>query len=336
MSRRVETREDVVNSGKSLREKAYENVSKERSVFSSVVPGIRSAPVVDCSQPVRFFLEDTPEESGFSIGDIPLLGGVEWLYRGNGGVFLETQAPPEEGLMWGALLTSVVDHSDIVSSIIGSARGLGVDCEIREGNPGMALLAPGAVKRAGVFVSVDKPLSDEDREAFYDSLFSDIVDLEDLRCVLQLTLFVELGAEVSEDAEDSADVPGELIEPAMMWYLPVTREGEALAFSGEADEMKLFAPGVGDLAQLEDVVDFVAQAQRPLILATLFSLACAGASNGGTPSSPRLAATGSDTLGPAYSLNVTGLSRMLEIEGRASDLGLSHALTVCRGEFEAV
>jgi hypothetical protein len=319
-----------------LRDKAYENVSSERSVFGSVAGGIRSAPAVDCSEAVRFFLEQTPEESGFSVGDIPLLSGIEWLYRGNGGVFLET-APPEDGLMWGTLLTSAVDRSDIASAFSTWSRKLGVDCEIRKGDPGMVLIAGGAVSSAGVFVSVDKPLADEDREAFYDSLFSGMVDLEDLRCILQLTFFVELGdSEGSDKRTDDGSGSGDLIEPAMIWYLPVSEEDEALSFAGGSDELKLFAPGVGQLAHLEDVVDFVAQAQRPLLLSALFSLACLGASDAGTGSSPRVTATGSDTVGPVYSVNMIGLSRMLEIEGRASDLGLSHALTVCRGEFEIV
>jgi hypothetical protein len=316
-----------------LRKMSYDNASSERSVFGSVAGGIRSAPAVACSEAVRFFLEQTPEESGFSVGDIPLLSGVEWLYRGNGGVFLET-ASPEDGLMWGTLLTSAVDRGDIASAVSAWSRELGVDCEIWDGEPGMALIAGGAVSRAGVYVSADKPLDNEDREAFYDSLFSGMVDLEELRCILQLTFFVELGdSSGSKDVERGPDHSGYLIEPAMMWYLPVTAQGEVLTFAGGSDELKIFVPGVGQLTDLEDVVDFVSQAQRPLVLSALFSLACLGASDDNTGSSPWVISVGSDAVGPRYSVDVTGLRRMLEVEGRASDLGLSHALTVCREEF---
>jgi len=126
-----------------------------------------------------------------------------------------------------------------------------------------------------------------------------------------------------------------LIEPSVIWYLPVGLDGYVVEIGGGSDELMMVAPGVGSTGDLEDVMDYLGEAQRPLLLAALFSLGCVGAARKGGPGSPRLEEGEADGMGVVHKLWMSGLRRILDVHGRAGELGLSHAITVCRTEFEA-
>lgn len=290
---------------------------------------IAASPAVDVSEAVRYFMDGTPEEGAFSVADVPLSGGIDWLVEGTGGVFVETSAPPEDGLPWATLLArdsgiaSVMEHA----SRAGAMRG--VDSVVETGDPGLALLNAGLVERAGVFVFFDNPVGDELRRSFYEHLFGERFDLEDLSGVLQMMCFAEVETGYGEDSRRT------LIEPAEIWYLPVNMSGYGVEMSAGSDELMMVAPGVGELEDFEDVMDDLFDAQRPLLLSVLFALGCLGSATGTGPSSARLEAAGTDACGEVGVLSLGGLSSLLDRRGDASDLGLSHALTVCRAEFEA-
>lgn len=293
---------------------------------------IAASPAVGVTEPVGYFMEETPEEESFSVADIPLYGGIEWLVRSGGGVFLETLAPPGSGIGWGTLLTRIPDTSGICEAVERAGRTRGVDVEVGLGDPGLALMEPGIVSRAGVFTFLEYPLANDSRAEFYEYLFADSVDLEELWGVLQMMCFVEL-----DSAEPNADVGDTellVVEPSVIWYLPVGLGGYVVETGRGSDELMMIAPGVGSTGELEDVMDFLGEAQRPLLLAALFSLSCAGAARKGGPGAPRLEEAGSDGLGPVFELSMSGFRRILDVHGRGAELGLSHALTVCRAEFE--
>lgn len=274
-------------------------------------------------------MEGTPEEGAFSVADVPLSGGIDWLLSGTGGAFIETSAPPEDGLAWAALLPKDSGMASVMEQAGRAGALRGVESVVDAGDPGIALLDAGLVERAGLFMFFDNPVGDQQRISFYEHLFEERFDLEDLSGVLQMMCF----AEIETSAEDESQRT--LVEPSEIWYLPVDKHGYGVEMSAGSDEMMMVAPGVGALEDFEDVMDEIFDAQRPLLLAVLFSLGCLGASVGTGPSAPQLEAVGKDSCGEVSALGMGGLSAALDRRGAASDLGLSHALTVCRAEFEA-
>lgn len=310
-----------------LRERAYRVLQKPGSMLYGCADMVGASPAVDVSEAVSYFLEQTPEEDTFSLSDLPLAAGLQWLSSNTKLAFVETEAPPEYGLPWATLLGWDADQQALERSIREAGQARGVDTEIETGDPGVALMDSGLVARAGVFVYLDEPLGGEGRASYYQHLFSERLEIDELAGVLQLVCFAEIEGGGSEGVRS-------LIEPSLIWYLPLDGDGRIHELGGGSDELMLVAPGVGDLESLDDVMDDVADAQKPLLLAVLFSLACAGAARKANASSPVMERAGEDAVGPVEALRMGGIGGALDQRGSALHLGLSHALTVCRAEFE--
>lgn len=285
-----------------------------------------ASPVLEASEATAYFLEQTPDEQNFSIADMPLARGLGWLAEGNRGAFVETVAPPERGLAWASLLTGAVDREDLAETIDRGGRLRAVDMEVEEGDPGLALMEPGLVDRAGVFVYLDDAVGDDRRGNFYEYLFGGELEVDELAGMLQLMCFAELG---DGDGKQST-----LIEPAHIWYLPVDGDGRLLEVGEESSQMMMVVPGASDPERLGEVMDTLAEVHRPLILSTLFALGCAGAALVDESEYRTIAVCGEDTLGEVHEVRLGPIRKLLERHGQVSELGLSHALTVCRESFE--
>lgn len=287
-----------------------------------------ASPVLEASEATTYFLQETPDEQTFSIADIPLERGLRWLSEGSRGVFIETLAPPERGLAWATLLTNSVDREGLANSIQLAGRLRGVDTETEEGDPGVALMEPGLVERAGAFVYLDDAAGDDRRGNFYEYLFGGELEVDELAGMLQLMCFAELAGGEGERERST------LIEPAHIWYLPVDNDGRLLEIGEDASQMMMVAPGASDPERLEEVMDTIAEAQKPLILSALFALGCAGAAliDGGQRRT--IAVCGEDTVGEVHEVQIGPVRDLLERQGQVSKLGFSHALTVCRESFE--
>lgn len=310
-----------------LRERAYRTLQRPGSMLYGYAELVAASPAVDVGDTVAYFLEQTPEEDTFSLTDLPLASGLEWLGSNTKLAFLETEAPIEYGLPWATLLGRDSDQQALGRSIRAAGQARGVDTEIETGDPWLALMDPGLIARAGVFVYLDEPLGDEGRTGYYQHLFSERLEIEELAGVLQLVCFAEIEGGAPEGGRS-------LIEPSLIWYLPLAGDGRIYELGGVSDELMLVAPDVGDLESLDDVMDDVADAQKPLLQAVLFSLACAGAARKANASSPVMERIGEDAVGPVETLRMGALGAALDQRGSVRDLGLSHALTVCRAEFE--
>lgn len=312
-----------------IRVKAHELAAREGSALSDAAPAIRDALVIEASDPVSYYLAGTPPEATFSVSDLPLGGGLQWLSSRGGCVFIESDAPEGSGLAWGTLLSRATgDPAELVGGISRAGRDKGVDVSHDEGDPGLVVMDPGLVKRAGVLVYLEDEAGMERHREFYEHLFGGRFTLEELYGVLHVTCFVE----VDEAAFGTGSAA--VIEPSVIWYLPVEANGHVGETGGGSDELMLLAPGVGSTEDLEETMDFVSEGQQPVIMGALFSLGCLGAALRNRNTSSHLERVAGDGLGAVHRLRMGSLAATLDDEGRAVALGLSHALTVCREEFD--
>lgn len=314
---------------RTIREKAHALAAREGSVLSDAPAAISAAPVVEASGPASYFLSGTPPEARFSVSDLPLAGGLEWLSSNGGSVFIEIDAPEVRGLGWGTLLTRATeDPVGLVDGVSRAGLARGVDVEHDKGDPGLLVMDPGLMTRAGILLYLEDEAGVEANRGFYEHLFGSRFSVEEPPLVLHIACLVEM------DGEDFGSGREALIEPSVIWYLPVEPDGHVTETSGDSDELMLLAPGAGSTEDLEEVMDYVSEGQQPVILSALFSVACLGAATPSRNSSSRVERLGSDGIGAVYRLRMGSLARTLDERGRAPELGLSHALTVCREDFE--
>lgn len=311
-----------------LRQKAWLLTSRSGGITEQAAPLLRTAPLVDVSAPALYFLEDTPPEETFSVADVPLAGGLGWLVSEGKAVFVEAGVESGSGLEWGALLTPAIDSSGVVEAVRRAAEARDVEMEYELGEPGLIVMEPGVVERAGALIYLEDRAGVESNRVFYETLFGERLDLEELWGVLQVACYAEL----CEEAGAGGEPP--VIEPGALWYLPLGEDGRVIEVAGDSDELMLFAPGVSDNEALEDVMDFLADSQRQFLLALLFSLGCMGAAKDGRSAKVTVSEAGEDAVGAVRRLEFSGLNSVLASKGSAGELGLAHALTVCRAEFE--
>lgn len=311
-----------------LRETVYTAVCKEGSLLHEGAGVFAASPVLEASKATAYFLEGIPDEQTFSLADIPLERGLRWLWEGSRGAFIETSAPPETGMAWATLLTNAVDRVGVADAIQRAGPLRAVDTEVEEGDPGLALMEPGLIERAGAFVYLDDAVGDDRRRNFYEYLVGGELEVDELSGMLQLMCFAEISG-VGGNWE-----PSTLIEPTHIWYLPVDNDGRLLEVGEESSQMMMVSPGASDPERLEEVMDTLAEAQRPLILSTLFVLGCAGAALVDESQRRTTSVCGEDSLGEVYEVQFAPIQELLERHGQVSELGFSHALTVCRESFE--
>ena len=136
------------------------------------------------------------------------------------------------------------------------------------------------------------------------------------RYVLRVVPYVDLGL------ADSA-----IHGPPMMWLIPLSEDGKVLVEAADNDiAIFVFPIPEGSDWNQEEGARLVHYSLRATLYGALFSICCSGA-------------LGDEVeVGPSHSagvdaLHIGGLAERLDKQGRAKELGLGHALTVCRDTF---
>lgn len=142
---------------------------------------------------------------------------------------------------------------------------------------------------------------------------------ERMRYVLRITPYVDLGV-------TAAEVYG----PPIMWLIPVSEDGEVLVDTADQDICIFVLPAPeGSDWEPEEGARVVHQALRAILYGALFSMCCVNTLGErvmvGSPSSCG--------IGTLY---ISTLAKRLDGRGKAKELGLGHALTVCREDFGPV
>ena len=139
---------------------------------------------------------------------------------------------------------------------------------------------------------------------------------ESTRYILRITPYVDLGVGVTE-----------VYGPPIMWLIPVSEDGAVLVDTADQDIAIFVMPSPeGSDWELESGARVVHQALRAIPYGALFSMRCVNTLGErvmvGSPSSCG--------IGTLY---ISSLTKRLDGRGKAKELGLGHALTVCRRDF---
>lgn len=314
-----------------LRERAREvAAASSEEWLSGCAEVLASCQVLDATEAFSYFWDETPNEETFDMKDIPGIGLAEAL-AGSGAskraVFVEAEAPAK-GLGWSLLLDGLGRaDNETLRRVNSVAWRKGVATAAVGTDPGAMIMEPGLVERAGALVYFDDDLGRDSSRKFYERL-AGFEEIEHWQSVVQVLPFAALDAELY----------GESVQPPqVVYYLPIDSNRRVRAV--EADEsIPMLIPGFDPAtADAESIGGVLGKGHRPLHLAVLFSLACAGARKGHRHSSPQLRLAGEDAFGSVRKLVMSermgDLKSILDERGGARKLGLSHALTVCRDEF---
>lgn len=314
----------------SLREEAYEaaaSSSEQWLAESAEVIGYSQA--LDASETFSYFWDETPDEESFEMADIPgiyLPAPLSGTGRGRDALFVEAE-PPASGLGWSMLLAGTSSGGgEELSHLNSVARKRGVATAAVGTDPGAVLMEPGLVERAGALMYFDHNPGTRKACRFYERL-AGREEVKKWSVVIQLLPYALLDREL---------YGGRVQEPRVVYYLPVDESGRVRSV-GSDEALPMVIPGYDPRTTDGETIGMVlARGHRPLILAVLFSLACAGADKG-HHRAPQLRLAGRDSCGPLKRLvmedRMGNLRHSLDGRGSARELGLSHALTVCRHEF---
>lgn len=116
--------------------------------------------------------------------------------------------------------------------------------------------------------------------------------------------------------------------PPILWLIPVSEDGEVLVKTTDSDiAIFVYPTPEGSDWEQEEGARTVHQGLRGMLYGALFCMCCANSTLGedlmiGSPSSCGIG-----------TLLIGGLKKKLDSRGRANELGLGHALTVCRDVF---
>lgn len=314
-----------------LRESVWEavvNSSEEWLADCAEVLG--GCQVLDATEAFSYFWDETPNEETFEMADIPdiyLPQSLAGSGRSERALFVEARAPAK-GLGWSTLLDGLGQAENaMLSQINAVAYRKGVATAAVDTDPGAVLMEPGLVQSAGALLYFDQEPARRRSRKFYERL-AGRDEVRKWSAVIQLFPCVRFEDEM---------YGGEVHAPQMIYYLPLDERGRVRAV-GSDEALPMVIPGFDPrTADGETIGMVLARGHRPLILAVLFSLACAGAGKGHRHNAPQLRLAGRDSRGPLKRLvmedRMGNLRHSLDERGSAKDLGLSHALTVCRDEF---
>ncbi len=315
---------------RTLRERAWrEACASDRDWVLDLARTLDSCQTLDASAAFSYLWDETPNESTFHMGDLPPVGLPEWLTgdgRGRNAVFVESCAPVS-GLAW----SLVVDHRGVCGptsrrEVTEAAARIGVPTVSTNGDPGAMAVDPGLIECAGALMYVDyEPQTAPSRDFYLNFVEPSELDSE-WSGVLHLIPFA---------AFEPGVCGGAVLLPQVVYYMPIGHNGRIRPLDG-AESLPMVIPdqdpAAARAADHGALASVLAKGHRPLHLAALFSLVCAGAcgSSGEEP------AVLEDALGARRVLQMDAIRAELEVAGRAGSLGLSHALTVCRELFGGV
>lgn len=310
-----------------LREGAWETASvSEKEWLGGVSGALKTPGVLDATDTFSYFWDETPDEKTFNMADIPRVGLPESLLADGfprSSLFVEAAAPAK-GLAWGMLCDRDGNAGRTTASRINAAAAeRGIASITAPGDPGLVSFEPGLVERAGAMLYLDRAPFEGTVRGFYRRMAAD-GELDQWSAVLQVVPFVRLDAELGGGGVEA---------PQAVYYVPIDHD-QRVRLLGPDEDLPMIIPDVhSSTAHDQSIGTALAKSHRPLILATLFALACAAASQTGREASAFFEECANDAFGPVWRLRMGGLARGLNERGGARTLSLSHALTVCREQF---
>lgn len=314
-----------------LREGAWEvATASSEEWLSGCAEVLASCQVLDASEAFSYFWDETPNEETFDMKDIPGICLPEALAgsgEGKQALFVEAEAPAK-GLGWSMLLDGRgTPDNEMLRHINSVAYPKGIATAAVGTDPGAMIMEPGLVERAGALVCFDDNPGLGGSCKFYERL-AESEELEHWQSVVRMLPFVALDAGLYGDTVQP---------PQVIYYLPIGSERRVRPVTTD-EGVPMVIPGFDPATEdAESIGGVLGRGHRPLQLAVLFSLACAGARKGHRHASPSVRQSGKDACGSVSRLAINegrgNLRASLDGLGNARDLGLAHALTVCRGEF---
>lgn len=309
-----------------LRERAWrEACASDKDWILDLARTLDSCQTLDATAAFSYFWDETPNEETFRMGDLPSVGLPAWLAgegRASNAVFVESRAPAS-GLGW----SLVLDHrgrsgQTSRSEVMEAAATGGVPTVATNVDPGAMAFDPGLLESAGALIYVDSDPHTAPSRDFYLN-FVEAPELDGAWAgVLHFIPFAAFKPGVCG---------GAVLMPQVLYYIPIGHDGRIRPLD-RAESLPMVIPDQEPAAQCaghESLASILAKGPRPLHLAALFSLVCAG-SLGARGAPGEEPAVLEDSLGARRVLQMDAIRAELDIAGRAGSLGLSHALTVCR------
>ncbi|WP_047865447.1 hypothetical protein [Rubrobacter aplysinae] len=140
------------------------------------------------------------------------------------------------------------------------------------------------------------------------------------RYVLRVVPYVDIGA-------GATNIHG----PPIMWLIPVSEHGEVLVEPIDKDiAIFVYPTPEGSDWDQDQGARIVHQSLRSMLYGVLFAMCCA---NSTANSTTECVTAGSPSSAGIGTLHISALTQKLDREGKAKELGLGHALTVCREAF---
>jgi hypothetical protein len=317
-----------------LRERAWrEACASDKDWILDLARTLESCQTLDATAAFSYFWDETPNEETFYMGDLPSVSLPEWLTgagRGRNAVFVESRAPAS-GLAW----SLVLDHQGRSgptsrTEVTEAAATGGVPTVSTNGDPGAMAVDPGLIESTGALMYVDSDPHTAPGRDFYLN-FVEAAELDgEWAGVLHFIPFAAFKPGVCG---------GGVVLPQVVYYMPIGHDGRIRPLD-RAESLPMVIPdqepAAAQCADHDTLASVLAKGHRPLHLAALFSLVCAGACGAPCGAPGEEPAVLEDALGARRVLQMDSIRAELDVAGRAGSLGLSHALTVCRELFGGV
>lgn len=273
--------------------------------------GVRQAPTVDASEAFAYFWDETTDEETFSLADLPPIAlppaavGDE-----RGGVLFVEGAAPGRGLPMSMIFEDgkvgrlPVEH--LANSVMVEDKPPAM---VLEGEPGIVVLEDALISRAGALLIWNH--NPAQARGLYTSLGCEAP--AEVWGTLTIVPFYEHAKRL-----------GNRLGPQQLTiHLPLGPDGQIMVIPRGDESLPINVLGRTFLPS--KLSDALAAGQRPLLLMTLFTVACLG--------SPLAEIVRTDVQGGGSGcqsrLVIEGIIRILDEKGHARELGLGHALAAC-------
>ena len=276
---------------------------------------LRQAPAVDGSEAFSYFWDETADEETFSLADFPCVLPPEEAIGDERGaaLFVEGEIPRR-----GLPMSMIVEDGSVgkvpAAHMATCAAAEGKPAlTLLEGEPGLAVLEDAMISRAGALL---------------------VWDRSPARC---RSLYASFGREAPAEVwgtlalvpfyEHTRRLAGRMGPQQLTIHLPISADGRPLVIPHGEEPLPINILGRRCLPS--EIADGLASGQRPLLLMTLFAVACLGSPLAETvPADPPR-----DALGRRRRLILEGLADVLDDKGGARELGVGHALAACGAWF---
>lgn len=276
--------------------------------------GVRQAPTVDASGAFSYFWDETTDKGTFSLADLPPVSPPPASVGDDRGAVLFIEgAAPDRGLPMSMIVedgkVGRVPASHLTTSIAAEDKP---PAAVLEDEPGLIVLEDALISRAGALL---------------------VWSRNPAQC---RSLYASFGCEAPPEVwgtltlvpfyEHVKRLGRRMGPPQLTVHLPLSTDGHVLVIPRGDDSLPINVLAYKSLPT--DLADGLAAGQRPLLLMSLFAVACLGSPLAEmVPDSPPGGALGRRRL------VIADIARILEEKGDARELGLGHALAACDAWF---